>query len=162
MRLLGWFLFVILPLPVVILIGVFAIYGVEKQAAVTVAKAPTPADAARAKSFAKRTIKQVVNAKSATVLSVSEKDLDSAFALMNRAVRRLKGDATVTRRGLDPAITLSLPQNPLGKYVNVRIGVPPSTDGLEISHVSVGAIKLTGAQATTVLRHGLNLTYPDV
>ena len=59
MRLLGWFLFVILPLTVVILIGVFAIYGVEKQAAVTVAKAPTPSDAARAKSFAKRTIKQV-------------------------------------------------------------------------------------------------------
>ena len=59
MRLLGWFLFVILPLTVVILIGVFAVYGVEKQAAVTVAKAPTPADAARAKSFAKRTIKQV-------------------------------------------------------------------------------------------------------
>ena len=49
MRLLGWFLFVILPLTVVILIGVFAIYGVEKQAAGTVAKAPTPADTARAK-----------------------------------------------------------------------------------------------------------------
>ena len=93
-----------------------------------------------------------MNAKSATVLSVSEKDLDSAFALMNRAVRRLKGDATVTRRGLDAAITLSLPQDPLGKYVNVRIGVPPSTDGLEISRVSVGAIRLTGAQPPDNLR----------
>ena len=60
----------------------FAIYGVEKQAAVTAAKAPTPADAARVKSFAKRTIRQVVNAKSATILSVSEKDFDSAFALI--------------------------------------------------------------------------------
>ncbi len=72
MRFLGWFLFVILPLAAVSLIGLFAVYGVEKQAAVAVVKAPTSADAARAKSFAKRTVKQVVNVKSATVLSVKE------------------------------------------------------------------------------------------
>ncbi len=127
-----WTIFVFLPLSIIVLLALFAVFGMENRAAVKIAKAPTSADAERARSFAKRAIKQVVDAKQATVLSISEQDLDSSFALMSRAVRRLKGDATITRRGLEAAVTLALPKNLFRSYVNIRIGLGPSTRGLEI------------------------------
>ena len=148
MRALGWLLFVFLPLSVAVLLALFVVFGMENEAAVMAVQAPTSADAARARGFAKRAIKQVVNAKQATVLSVSERDLDSSFALMNRAVRRFKGDAKVTPRGLNAAITFALPKNPIRSYVNIRFGILQSTKGLNVSKVSVGAIELSGATAS--------------
>lgn len=161
MRVIRWILFVILPLGLIGLSALFVVFGMENVAAVTVAKSPTSADASRAQSFAKRAIKQVVNAKSATTLSVKEQDLDSSFALMNRAVRRLKGDATVTRKGLEAAITLALPKNPVRNYVNIRFGIVPSAEGLEVSRVSVGSIALGGESASHLLRYGLNFALGD-
>ena len=67
----------------------------------------------------------------------------------------------MSNRGLDAAITLDLPKNPLGSYVNVSIGILPSARGLEISRMSVGSIELSGTQATTLLRHGLNFALGD-
>lgn len=108
MRVLRWLSLVFLPFSVVILLAMFAAFGMDNEAAV---KAPASADAVRASAFAKRAIKQMVNAESAMVLSVSERDLDSAVVLMNRGLRRLLGDAEVTPYGINAAITLALPKN---------------------------------------------------
>jgi len=161
MRVLRWLLFVFLPFSVVILLAMFVIFGMENEAAVKAAKAPTSADAVRASAFAKRAIKQMVNAESVTVLSISERDLDSAFALMNRGFRRLLGDAEVTPHGIIAAITLALPKNPVRSYVNIRFGIVPSDRGLKISKVSVGSIELTGGAATRLLQFGLNAVLGD-
>lgn len=161
MRVLRWLLFVFLPFSAVILLALFVVFGMENEPAVKAVKAPTSADAARARAFAKRAIKQMVNAESMTILSVSERDLDSSFSLMNRAVQRLKGDAKVTSLGLDAAITLALPKNPVRRYVNTRFGIVPSDRGLKISKVSVGSVELTGATATWLLRFGLNVALGD-
>ncbi len=145
--------------PIVAVLGILGTvyFGMENHPAVTSVKTVTADDATRARALAKRVIKQVLHATTTTTLVLDEKDVDGIFALMNRAVPRLVGDATISGQGLDAALTFRLPDNPLRNYVNLRFGLKPSTTGLDIETTSLGQIPVPGSLMTFLIEQGINL-----
>lgn len=152
---------VVLPLMCLAVFLVFLVFATENHALVTTAKAPTSKDATRARSLAKRAVTQLLNAKRPTELSVSESDFDSVFALINRAVSRLKGEARVSPDGFGAALTFRLPKNPVRNFINIKFGLKPSQKGLELQPVSIGALTVSGGTATELLRYGMNILLGD-
>ncbi len=161
MRALRRVVFVIIPLSAIALFSVLLILAAENKPAVSGVRQPTTADATRARAFAQRGVKQLLDAKSATILSVSERDLDSVLSLMQRAVRKLSGDARFSRRGLDAAITYKLPENPWRNYINIRFGLKPSSSGLDLASMSIGKLNISGQMVASLLRHGLNFALKE-
>jgi len=153
--------FIYLPILFVLAVIGSAYLVTENRPAVTSVKTPTAADATRAHALAKRVVEQILNTTTATTLILSEKDIDGVFALMSRGIWRLVGDATISARGLDAAITLRLPRNPLRNYVNLRFGLKPSATGLNIATTSLGRIPISGVAMTALIRHSLNLMLGD-
>lgn len=152
---------VVLPLSCLLAVLVFAVFATENRALVTTAKAPTSEDATRARALAKRAVTQLLNAKRPTDLSVGETDLDSVFALMNRAVSRLSGEARISPDGFGAALTFTLPKNPVRNFINVQFGLKPSSKGLELLPLSVGAFTVSGGTAAELLRYGMNILLED-
>jgi hypothetical protein len=161
MRVIRRFVFLILPLIMLAVIAAFLVFATENKAAVTNAQAPTTADATRAKSFAKRSVDQLLNAKTPTILSVREQDLDSVFALMNSAVHQLSGNAMVSQRGLTAEVTYILPKNPWRNFINIHFGLKPSTSGVDFTPLSIGKLKIPGRTAASMIRFGLNFALGD-
>ncbi len=157
MKKIAVFLLLILPAALGVLAAGFIYLGAENKPAALTGKAPTAADATRARAFARRTVDRMLNAKTTTNLTFSEKDIDGVFALMTRAVGRIAGDATVTGSGFRSAITIRLPRNPFRNYVNLRFGLNPSSSGLELAAVSVGRLSLSGDVVSTLIRYGMDL-----
>lgn len=149
------------PIVAVLVILGTVYFGMENQPAVTSAKTVTADDATRARALAKRIIKEVLHATTTTTLMLNEKDVDGIFALMNRAVPRLAGDATISAQGLDAAVTFQLPRNPLRNYVNLRFGLKPSATGLDLETTSLGQIPVPGPLITFLIQQGVNLTLGD-
>jgi len=150
-------------LPIVLVGGLIAIafFGLEKEPAAVVTRAPTSVDADRAKAFSQKAIDRMLNATKDTTLDVKESDIDGLFALMNRGLPRLVGDAGISTGGLGVSMTLRLPQNPFRNYANLRFGLNPSNGGMEISEASLGQIRVPGPAAMAALRFGLDLAFGD-
>jgi hypothetical protein len=88
--------FIYLPIGLAIAVIALVFFGTENQPAATVVRTATKADVERARALGKRVVQQLLDATAATTLVLSEKDFDGVFALMNRGVRRLAGDATIS------------------------------------------------------------------
>jgi hypothetical protein len=153
--------FIYLPMVFVLAVLGGAYFVTENRPAVTSVRTPTAADATRANALWKRVVDQILNATTVTTLIFKEKDVNGVFALMSRAIPRLVGEASISPRGLDVAITLRLLRNPLRNYVNLRFGLKPSATGLDIATTSLGRIPIPGAAMTTLIRHSLNLMLGD-
>ncbi len=153
--------FIYLPIVITLVVIGVAFLVTENSPAVISAKTATAADVARSRAVAKRVLKQILITKTATTVIFNEKDIDGFFAMMNRAIPRLVGDAIISPHGLEAAITLRLPRNPLRNYVNLRFHLKPSANGLEIGTTSLGHIPFPGVGITVLLRHSLNLMLGD-
>jgi len=77
-------------------------------------------------------------------ITLSETDLNEVLALAVRGVRAAKARARIDSAGLTGSITLHLPQNPFGDYINVTANIEPFRDGLKVSKLIVGDLKLSG------------------
>jgi uncharacterized protein YfiM (DUF2279 family) len=77
-------------------------------------------------------------------ITLSEIDLNEVLALAVRGVRAAKAQARIDSAGLTGNITLHLPQNPFGDYINVTANIEPFSDGLKVSKLIVGDLKLSG------------------
>lgn len=153
--------FVYLPLVLVFVVIGAVFFVTENRPAVISASTATAADVARSRALAKRVVKQILTAKTATTLIFNENDIDGVFAMMNRGFPRLVGDAIISAHGLEAAITLRLPRNPLRNYVNLRFRLKPSATGLDIATTSLGRIPVPGVVMTALIRQSLNLMLGD-
>jgi hypothetical protein len=155
------FIFIYLPVILILAIGGFALLGTEKEAAVVSTRAPTTADAARAHAFAGRAVGQIIDARTETTLIFGEKDIDGMFALLSRGIPRLVGDADISDNGLAVAATLRLPQNPFRNFVNLRFGMKPFATGLTLSDATIGTIRVPGPAVVAMLQYGLDAALGD-
>lgn len=157
MRFLRWFIFII---PLTILVGTpltAALIVLEHTPVVVKQGGATAADVSRARTLARQIIDKILNTSKRSELVLSQKDFNSLSALAARASPQLSGTMTTNHLGLSAAITLEIPQNPFGKYVNLQFGLAPSPTGLNVSHASIGRLKVSGRTAVTVIRNGMNL-----
>ncbi len=161
MRTLRRFVLIVLPLSLLVLLAALFFLATENNAAVSTANTATTTDTTRVRSFARRGVDQLLNAKAPTILSVSELDIRSIFALAKHAVRRFSGKVQVTRRGMDATVTYKLPANPWRNYLNIRFGLNPSSSGMAIRSIRVGKLTIPGRVASTSLRYGLNISLGD-
>lgn len=115
----------------------------------------------QAKELAKRTIKDILNADKPVALAASSDELNSLFTLASRALPRLKGRFNVTRIGLLGAMTLQLPENPFGRYLNISVQINPSDSELNIERLKIGQLSISGSMVRYMLRLLLDLSLGD-
>ena len=93
-----------------------------------------------------------------TKIQATSDELDTiikgAFSGVEKIATRIK----VTRFGVIAAMTaeLPIPENPLGRYLNIRTVIAPSLDGLEISRFAIGSMEISPAVIKPVLLYALN------
>lgn len=131
----------------------------EKKPAVQKTELTDTDRAARAKDLAQRSLKELIKQDDATPISISasEDDLNSLMAILVRGIPRLQGRINIKQSGLDAAVTFRLPHNPIGDFINLRVGIYPSESGLQLSRVIIGRIKISNKVALFILRLILDL-----
>ncbi len=89
-------------------------------------------------------------------ITLSEVDLNEVLALTVRGIRATKAQARINSDGLTGNITLHLPQNPFGDYINVAAIIEPFNDGLKVSKLTVGDLNISGQLLLTIIESVLN------
>ena len=115
----------------------------------------------QAKALAGRLREKLLSSSGLEEFSATEGELNGLIQLAMRGIPRLAGRVNVTPWGLEGAFSLHLPENPFGDYINVRVGMLPSTQGLQFAHSSVGKMKFSGDTTQMLSRYFLNLLLSD-
>jgi hypothetical protein len=128
----------------VVLPAAMLVLGLDKAPAVTAPPNVSLADIRQAQDFLRRFDPRSMQADRVTEISASAGELNTALHAGLSAVPEVKGRVAVDRAGLSLFTTaeLPLPDNPLGRYVNVRATLAPSRGGLEVARFAVGTLEL--------------------
>lgn len=135
-----------------IILGIFASpviawYGLDDTP--LVAKGPNVdvRDINSAKAFLRQYDPRNLPDGKTTVISANQRQINTALAAALTAAPFLKARIVPSRFGLLGAVTVSppIPDNPFGRYVNVRMLIESSTDGLRIGRLSIGDIEIPTA-----------------
>ncbi len=94
-------------------------------------------------------------------LAVTESDLNSMLAMAERGLPRLSGHTRIAEDKLDLMLSLHVPENPFGDYLNVQAVIPPSAVGLELESFSIGHLSLPGGLARWLGERLANLILGD-
>ncbi len=92
----------------------------------------------------------------ATEIPVSEQDLESIIAFAARGVPSARADAQINSDGLEVQVTITLPANPIGRYMNLGFGILPSDHGLLLKHVTIGKTVFSAKFLAPMLGWGLD------
>lgn len=132
-----------------IIIGIFASpvvawYGLDDTPLVTKGPEVGVQDINSAKKFLEQYDPRKLPDGKITVINANQRQINTALAAALAAAPFLKARVVPSRFGLLGAVTASppIPSNPFGKYVNVRMLIESSTDGLQIGRLSVGDIEV--------------------
>jgi hypothetical protein len=141
-RWLTWTVAVFFPLtfPVVV-----AILALDSAPFVSEGRAPLEADYQRAKALLARLDPEAIKNDRMTNVTFSEAELNGALATVARGARKIRGRAVVSPQyGLLVGVSaeLPLPENRIGRYLNVRATIAPSSQGLDIRRLAVGRIEV--------------------
>lgn len=135
-----------------IIIGVFASpvvawYGLDDTALVTKGPEVGVRDINSAKAFLEQYDPRNLPDGKITTINANQGQINTALAAALAAAPFLKARIVPSRFGLLGAVTASppIPDNPFGKYVNVRMLIESSNQGLKIGRLSVGEIEVPSA-----------------
>lgn len=117
-------------------------------------------NAVKTRAFAKQVLQQFLQENDRPILiSATEDELNDAFAIAHRSVRRARARAVISAQGLELSGTFRLPQNPLGNYINVELILSPSAQGFHIAQAKLGTISLSDTTARFLMRLGLDFIF---
>ena len=152
-------LFLLIVLMMVVVPSVLIFLTFEKKPAVEKSELIDTDKATRAKELAERSLKEIIKQDDAAFVSISasEDDLNSLMAILARGIPRLQGRINITQSGLNAAMTFRLPHNPIGSFINLRVGIYPSESGLQLSPVTIGRIRISNKVALFIFRLALDL-----
>lgn len=135
-----------------IIIGIFlspvaAWYGLEDTPLVTKGPEVGVQDINAAKKFLEQYDPRNLPDGKITVINANQRQINTALAAALAAAPFLKARVVPSRFGLLGAVTAAppIPGNPFGKYVNVRMLIESSTEGLQIGRLSIGEIEIPTA-----------------
>ncbi len=116
------------------------------------------ADLKRAQALAERYDPRQMPTGKITRLQATSDELNTVLKGAMGAVKQVAGQVQVTRFGVIVAVTVAtpLPENPLGRYLNLRAVIAPSAFGLDISRLAIGAIEVPPVVIRPVLRFALD------
>lgn len=143
-----------------LLLGVFVLAGVlmaaERTPLVSQSRPAEVEDLLRARDLA-RTAKKKLSSGETASLAASEADLNGLLTLAAQGSKRFSGRVEVVPGALLAAMTVRLPANPVGKYLNLRMDLHPSKGGVKIENVRLGRLDIPPPVALFLLRRGLDL-----
>ncbi len=145
----------IIPLVSIVLLAGLAL---EKDPLVVRTSVPTVDSAQQVKFLAKTILSALEDQREITVIAASESDLNAVMLLGGRGVRRFSGQAFVEPGVLKVNISVLMPRNPLGKYLNLRGEILPDERGLNLHGVTIGKLPLPGWLVWSVSKNLLNVT----
>lgn len=146
-------LLIFIALPVVLLTAIS-----DSKALVTQTARVDSNSAIKARYIAKQLYLGLTSkaADSSATIRLSEDELNEALALAVRGIPSTKSRARIDAGKLLAELTLRLPSNPLGEYLNVTAVIEPFSDGLQISQLRVGNLNLSGRILLGVVETLLN------
>lgn len=135
-----------------IILGIFASpviawYGLDDAPLVTKGPDVGVRDINSAKAFLQQYDPRNLPDGRITVINANQRQINTALAAALAAAPFLKARIVPSRFGLLAAVTAAppIPDNPFGKYVNVRMLIESSTNGLQIGRLSIGDIEVPTA-----------------
>lgn len=132
-----------------IILGIFAApviawYGLDDKPLVTKGPQVGVRDIDSARAFLEQYDPRNLPDGKVTVINANQRQINTALAAALAAAPFLKARIVPSKFGLLGAVTASppIPDNPFGKYVNVRMLIESSDDGLQIGRLSIGDIEI--------------------
>ncbi|MFA7060180.1 MAG: hypothetical protein WC156_05110 [Pedobacter sp.] len=138
-------------------IALLAGLALEKDPLVVRTSVPTVESAQQVKYLAKTILSALEDQREITVIAASESDLNAVMLMGGRGVRRFSGQAFVTPGVLRVNISLRMPRNPFGQYLNLRGEILPDERGLNIDGVKIGKLPLSGWLLWSASKNLLNV-----
>lgn len=93
---------------------------------------------------------------SSSQIELSEQELNEMLALAVRGVPTAKSRVQIEQDYLKADLSLRVPGNPFGDYINVTAIIEPFNDGFQITRLTAGDLKLSGRLVLTSLEWFLN------
>lgn len=143
-----------LPLGILLLLACLA---VQNEPLVVETSVPTVESAQRARKLAADVLRALNSQSENASVSATEDDLNSLLTLAHRGAPTISGRVTVRPWLLSTGMSVRLPANPLGKYLNVQGEFLPDQRGLNIDSMKIGRVDLPRPLARALLRGVLNL-----
>lgn len=106
----------------------------------------------------KQLVSQIRSGKN-TEITISEQDLEGIIAFAVRGIPSASADARIDAQGLEAHLTIALPANPVGPYLNLGFAVLPSTHGLELKHLMLGETEISAQFLKPVFGWGLDYLF---
>jgi len=138
-----------------------AFVSIEKTPVVTDTKVANTDDAVRAKKLIKESLKSLLDSQNNTIIFTTEEDLQALMAFAARGIKELSGRVDIMPGMLVTSATFQLPNNPIGKYINMKIFLDSSQSGLKISEVKWGRVHLPGDLVVNIIQFLLDLILGD-
>ncbi len=155
------FLLLILPVAVIGLPAATLVMGLDQTPMVAGASKMSAKDLSHAQQLVQRYGRHRLTPGRITTITASQDELNALFKASLSGVSRVASRVVVNHFGVVAAfsVTLPMPANPLGRYVNIRMTAPPSSSGLHIARLAVGRIEVPPALALPalnfILDHGV-------
>ena len=135
-------LFLLIVAAVIGVPGAVVLMGVERTPLLQRQASLRPAELRQAASLAMRLGPAALQPGRQSTITLSEPELNLLIQGWTARVPQLAARAGVASIGvaIGATATLPVPENPLGRYVNIRALVVPSSTGLDVDRLSVGRL----------------------
>ena len=140
---------------------VLVILASESTSSVTAVATADTNTAVRAKSIARKLRSDLKSDKEEASISISQQDLNGLIAFAMRGIDGFQGRVNATPLGIEGAFSVHILKNPINRYLNIRFGVDPSTNGLHLNYISIGSLSFSGDSALDIGESLLNLLAGD-
>jgi hypothetical protein len=110
----------------------------------------------RTKKLVRKMKSDFFSQKKMVTVRLEEKDLNSLLVILSRGIHGIRGRSNISSVGMLTALSIYVPRNPFGKYINLRISISPSTQGINIDSVTMGGMELPGKLGLKLLSWFLN------
>ncbi len=132
----------VLGLLVVLLPPVLVVFALEREPLVTANAALLSQDVKDARALFKRYDLRLMTPGETTEVVATLGELNAAIAAGLSGFSPVKARVTSqgTELNMSATAALPVPENPIGRYLNLRVGLASSDSGLDISRVAIGAL----------------------
>ncbi|SHJ51926.1 hypothetical protein SAMN02745165_02575 [Malonomonas rubra DSM 5091] len=152
---------IIICLLLTILLPIFVISQViDDQPTVTSARTPEIADAQRTKRLLQNSWDMLKQNRRAELI-VAVDDLNAAISFLARGTSYISGGFNLQQKQLEGTFSLKIPRTPFGEYINLKMTILPSEQGLDLGSCKIGSIPVPGSLLLLLGRSGLDLLSGD-
>src|SRR4029453_6928168 len=129
-------------LTVVVFPAAVVVLALDKTATVPENQRISFDDVRRAQELFARYDPRRMNPEEMTTITATAGELNTVIGAALSGLQQVRSSVVINRPEVAIGVTLELPlpPNPLGRFVNLRIGIAASDRGLDISQFAVGAL----------------------